>query len=246
MNQKEYLNEEKYQQGKKKLLKISLIVLIVGVLIGLSLIITGTVLSNNAKGINIDLNPEQSNTEKLRTESEVKADINALKPKITSLNNEVMALEMDLWKIQMNEGLSDNYYAKQKEKETKETELLALEDKLDYYQDELSKIQSNTDDNINDQIDQFEGIFNSATTKISKAKYIPFYTAGGFIIVLSCIISFAIFMFAKKREITAFTVQQTMPLVQEGIEKVTPTIGNAAKEISKGIKEGINEADRKE
>ena len=38
-----------------------------------------------------------------------------------------------------------------------------------------------------------------------------------------------------------------MPVAQEGIEKMSPTIGNAAgtigKSIAKGIKEGINEAD---
>ena len=55
-----------------------------------------------------------------------------------------------------------------------------------------------------------------------------------------------ILVMSHKREITAFTVQQTMPLVQEGVEKMTPTVsqaaGSIAKEISKGIQEGKNEA----
>ena len=71
---------------------------------------------------------------------------------------------------------------------------------------------------------------------------------GGFIILASGGIAFAIFMFAKRREILAFTAQQVMPVAQEGIEKMAPTIGNAAgtigKGIAKGIKEGINEADQ--
>lgn len=96
------------------------------------------------------------------------------------------------------------------------------------------------------QIDQFENIFNSASNEISRCKYVLFYMFGAFIIIASCMISFAIFMFAKKREITAFTVQQTMPLAKEGIEKIAPTVGNAVgtigKSIAKGIKEGINEA----
>ena len=62
-------------------------------------------------------------------------------------------------------------------------------------------------------------------------------------------ISFAIFMFAKKREIMAYTAQQVMPVAQEGIEKIAPAVGKAmgtfGKGIVKGIKEGINEADEK-
>ena len=71
----------------------------------------------------------------------------------------------------------------------------------------------------------------------------------------------ATMVIAHRREITAFTTQQVMPVAQEGIEKMTPTIGKAgasiakemapvygeaAKEIAKGIKEGLNEADEEE
>jgi hypothetical protein len=39
-----------------------------------------------------------------------------------------------------------------------------------------------------------------------------------------------------------------MPLMQEGVEKITPPVSNAAgsiaKEISKGIQEGKNEAEK--
>ena len=59
-------------------------------------------------------------------------------------------------------------------------------------------------------------------------------------------------MFAKRREITAFTAQQVMPVTQEYIEKMTPiaqetiekmapSVGKVAKEIAKNIKEGIND-----
>ena len=47
--------------------------------------------------------------------------------------------------------------------------------------------------------------------------------------------------YAYRREITAFTVQQTMPIAQEGIEKMTPTISDAAGIISKSISKGIVE-----
>ena len=57
------------------------------------------------------------------------------------------------------------------------------------------------------------------------------------------------FLIGNRREITAYTTQQVMPIAQEGIEKMAPTVGNAmgtiGKELAKGIKEGINEADNK-
>ena len=69
-------------------------------------------------------------------------------------------------------------------------------------------------------------------------------------------ISFAIYRVATRREIAAFSVQQVMPVAQEGIEKMAPTFGKVggelaknmapvygeiAKEISKGIKEGLKD-----
>ena len=60
----------------------------------------------------------------------------------------------------------------------------------------------------------------------------------------------AIVMFiAHRREITAYTTQQVMPVAQEGIEKMTPTVANAAgsiaQEIAKGIKDGLNDEQNK-
>ena len=69
----------------------------------------------------------------------------------------------------------------------------------------------------------------------------------------------SIYIFAKRREILSFQAQQVMPVAQEGIEKMAPTVGKAgasiakemapvygdiAKEISKGIKQGKEEAEK--
>lgn len=43
------------------------------------------------------------------------------------------------------------------------------------------------------------------------------------------------------REITAFMAQSQMPVAKEGIEKMAPSAGVAAKEIAKGIKEGLKD-----
>ena len=83
---------------------------------------------------------------------------------------------------------------------------------------------------------------------------------GGFIIIAACMIAGSIYMTTKQREILAFHTQQVMPVAQEGMEKMAPTIGKTgasiakemapaygeiAKEISKGIKEGLKNDDEK-
>lgn len=66
---------------------------------------------------------------------------------------------------------------------------------------------------------------------------------GVFICIAACMFSSFIFMVAKGRHIFAFQAQQVMPIAKEGIEKMAPSVGGAAKEVAKGIKEGLNEAD---
>ena len=55
----------------------------------------------------------------------------------------------------------------------------------------------------------------------------------------------AILYIAHQREIQAFTTQQDMPIIKESIEEMTPTTskaaGTVAKEIAKGIKEGLKD-----
>ena len=51
-------------------------------------------------------------------------------------------------------------------------------------------------------------------------------------------------MLGKGREISAFFAQQQMPVAKEGIEKMSPAMGTAAKEIAKGIKEGLKDEEK--
>ena len=75
------------------------------------------------------------------------------------------------------------------------------------------------------------------------------FALGGFMMVPGLFITgvgFMVrFLIGNRREITVYTTQQVMPIAQEGIEKMTPTVGNAigsiGKELAKGITEGINE-----
>ena len=76
------------------------------------------------------------------------------------------------------------------------------------------------------------------------------FTIGGFLMVPSVpiiVIGLVLrFLIGNRREITAYTTQQVMPVVQESAEKMAPTAGKVAKELAKGIKEGINEANEEE
>lgn len=100
--------------------------------------------------------------------------------------------------------------------------------------------------NINDAIQQGNEWMNKTKSKNESSfaghTMIGF---GVFILFGSLMISGAIFMFAKRREILAFQVQQVAPVAKEGVEKATPVVGKAAgdiaKEIAKGIAEGKEE-----
>jgi len=80
------------------------------------------------------------------------------------------------------------------------------------------------------------------------------FALGGFMLVPGLFLTSVGFilrvLIGNRREITAYAAQQVIPVAEEGIEKITPTVekaaGNISKEIAKGIKEGINEADNKE
>ena len=78
---------------------------------------------------------------------------------------------------------------------------------------------------------------------------IQFYILGGTAIFISIMVSGSIYLTTKRRQIIAYHTQQVVPVAQEGIEKMTPTIGKAwssiAKEISKGIKEGLKDNEKK-
>lgn len=241
MNQKkEFLTEENYEQGKKKLKTIIIVILTVGLLLGGGLIITGIIKTNNAKA-------DIAETESKRTESDVQAEIDEIDTKITNIETEINNLNLEKKRLsneqskifQEDRGFSDRYYAKDEEIEIKKQEITAKEN-------EKRKLESSKTD-LETELWKMQSGFNDTKNKISTSKYVSFYMFGGFIIVATCMISFFLFTILKRREIAAFTVQQTMPLAQEGIEKMSPTIGNAVetigKDVAKGIKEGINEAD---
>ena len=104
------------------------------------------------------------------------------------------------------------------------------------------------------QLNDLNEVFGKS---FESTKSIPFFIFGVFVIIGSCTICGSLYLsLVKRREIMAYGAQQVMPVAQEGIEKMAPTIGKAgasivkemapvygdiAKEVSKGIKDGLKE-----
>lgn len=235
----EYLNEEKYNKTQKKVKILSLLILIVGLVIGIGLIITGVVLSNKSNPIKVNLKGSQStDSVNSRSVEEIEADINSIKPKINSMESEINILRAKLVQMQMTDSNSEDYYSKQKEVEEKEKELLDLKSKLSKYQSELKSVNGS---DFNNGLGTVDDIFNTASSRITKAKYYGFYMVGAFIIIISIIGSVSLYLFAKRREIIAFKTQQVMPIAKEGIGEISPTLGSAAGEVARGITKGIKD-----
>lgn len=323
MKKTEFLNEENYQQTKKKIVLVSLIVLIVGILLGVSLIVTGIVkqsklnaeYSDESKAsVQAKLNTEKKNLESKIVELEngkttaLESEKQSLESKKAELEAKIKPVEDQIKKlerVQFN-GFNDAYYERQDKIEELEKSIAsdtkaikvidnALDESFNHCMFDEAKNNQYTAkycslvNNDNDELKNVSVIksaldesfdwckfdeaknnkytstycsyklqledFNDFNKQMSSSKYIPFYILGAFVIFGSCMIAGAIYMFAKRREMLAFTAQQVMPVAQEGIEKMAPTVGKAgasiakemapafggiAKEISKGIKEGIS------
>ena len=101
---KEFLTEENYERGKKKIKTIALIILIVGVLIGGSLIVTGLVKQGQT---NSQYSEESKNNKKEQLEQEKKQltqDLDAEKQNLltskTTLENKIKPVEDEIKKLE--------------------------------------------------------------------------------------------------------------------------------------------------
>lgn len=265
----EYLNEENYQQANTKLRNIAKLILIIGLLLGLSLITIGIMKSksidkenqNNANEIKENIEKtKKSNEEKI---PQLETEIQNLSNKETTITQELQQLKQEQSKIFMEDkGFSDRYYAKETEISNKQTELTNIRKEIS--QKEQEKINSDYEINANSNDVVDTKIRIGQKTKMDCTGY---YLIGGMVIFMSLMISGSIYLITKRRQIMAYQAQQVMPLAQEGMEKMAPTLGKTAstvikemapaykdaaqemapvykdiaKEISKGIKEGLKD-----
>lgn len=247
MEKKEYLTEENYEKGKKTLAKIIKIVLTVGISISLLLIISGIIII--ATSGNKENNKETTTTttttysSKVRSEAEINADINARTTKINELKKDLPSLKAQKTSEFMKNGHTQKYYEIEQKISDLEDEISKLESEKRTFERELSNRESDLEYEKNKQ--EFEEEFNSIGNDIEPEGLFK-KGIGGMLIAIgfglippTLLISGMLFLIYKKREITIFTTQQTMPIAQEGIEKMAPTIGDAAGSIAEGITKGI-------
>ncbi|MGN1378960.1 MAG: hypothetical protein ACI4XR_00970 [Bacilli bacterium] len=287
MEKKEILTEENYLKGKKKIKSISLIILVIGLLLGGSLIITGIVKQNavnekyseksKAKELQQLENEKQQLSNQVEEEKQnlikSKEDLEA---KIKPIEDEIKSLDRVTFT-----GFDDAYYAREdKIEELKESiaddkksiDVIenALDESFDHCAFDSAKNNNYTASYCllknelkakNNEINLLDSKYSDFNRKHEAGKHDYLYIVGVFIIIASVMISSSIYMMTKRREIAAFSAQQMMPIAQEGIEKIAPSIGKAgasiakemaptygqiAKEISKGIKEGLQGEEKKD
>ena len=217
---KKYLTEENYERGKRKVKGIALVILVLGLLIGGSFIFVGFNKQNKVNS-NYSSNSKQSLEDQLASEKQ-------------NLENRKVQLE--------SQGITYNMFARYDQGQ--EYELKIITDVLDPSFNNCSfdeyKNNSNTSKycSLKNQLENVSSDFNK---RMDSFNSIPYYMIGGFILFATCMIAGSIFLFSKRREIAAFTAQQVMPIAKEGIDEMAPTVGNAAREISRGIKEGLKD-----
>ena len=253
MENKKYLTEENYERGKKKIKTIALIILVVGILIGGSLIATG--LMKQGK-VNSQYSEENKITISQQLETEKQSLINKkaeLEAKIEPVETQIKKLEREKTDVFMNGGFSDRYYEIEDEIEELQKSIATDKKSISVIDDVLEdadfacffdgKTNSYTSKycSLSNQLSDISSDFNKEFDSFGS---IPFYMIGGFIIIATCMIAGSIYMFSKRREIAAFTAQQVMSVAKEGIDEMAPTIGNAVGEIAKGIKEGLKDEEK--
>lgn len=265
---KEYLNEEKFQQINNRLKSTSKIISNLMLLVGFGLIFTGIYLLVNKKEENVS-NENLVEDKIVLKEKEIKNEKNNLKNKLSQvkseLNNKKQELinkgikesydyndgeAYDLYIIDnvLDPGLASHHCAFDQYKKNELTAdyctlINLLDDDFPKYNCEDNEViktyctlNSELVDLRNEKIN-----YTPARNEIRRIIHIPFIVIGVFISFASFIVKFMFFSITHRRELMAYSAQQIMPIAEEGIEKMAPTAGMIAKEISKGIKEGLDE-----
>ena len=121
--------------------------------------------------------------------------------------------------------------------------------------DSFNNSASNMFDSFNNSInndDDGEEFVNSmkesvtSVTDSSKDSFtsVGLYALGGFVSsagFVLLIVGGVMAYIAHRREITAYTTQQTMPIKKETINDITPTVADAAGTIAKSVSQGFEE-----
>lgn len=238
MNNK-LISEERYHKSNQKIKLVAIIVLVVGLLLGGGLITVGIINSNN-------INKEYSNENKINVENE--------------LSNEKLIIERKISDLK-EKGIVYDSFAKYTDGEKYDLKIMtnALDPSFDYcsFKEYVKNSLTSKYCSLRNKTEELDSDFNRS---FDSYKVIPFFMFGGFIIIVALMISGSIFLITKRRSFLAYGVSQVLPIAEEGMEKIAPTISNVAtkitkdmapvygevaREISKGIKEGLKDEENK-
>lgn len=241
-----YLNEQKYQKTKSKISLIALIILVLGLSLGIFLISTGL---ENKKTNDTKYSEENKQNQIDEINKKIENEETTLKEKKSELENK---------------GITYSAFTTYSDGENYDLKIItnAMDPSFNHCAFDEYKNNTLTKEycSLKTEIKKLETTDVNFDKKFNSSEYIPYFMFGGFVIIATLMISGSIYMITKRREIMAFTTQQVMPIAQEGIEKMTPTMskvvedmsptmkkvakdmapvyGDIAKEITKGIKEG--------
>jgi len=228
---KKYLNEENYQKGKNGLKIAGILVITLGILIGGLLIFNGISKNNENKK-----QQDQYEIEKQEKLLILKQELNQLEQEMEQLESNLRTSQNELQKIfSQDKGYSDRYYEQKEIVEQLSSDISKKNSEKIEKNSEIWKLENNFGNRFTNKND---GLFS----------ILP----GVFVIIAFLMIGGSILLTAHQRNILAWQVQSVLPVAEETIETVTPTIkkvgeelsplyGNIAKEITKGIKEGLKD-----
>ena len=218
-----YLSEENYQKGKKKLQTISLTILVIGFLIGSILIATGFIKQSR-------VNSQYSEENKINISQQLETERQKL------INNK-SKLEA--------KGIKYNTFAEYTDGES--YDLYVITKVLDPSLDNCSRNEYKTNSLTYKYCsleNKLKNLNNDVLEDIDASSSIGFYAIGIIAIFTGFVFGSVVYVMSKGREITAFSVQQTIPIAKEEIDEMAPSIRNAAREIATGIKKGLSDNDK--
>lgn len=267
MNDKKFLNEEKFQKNKKKVIIFAILVLILGFLIGGGLIATGLIRQNkvNLKYSNESKEKlsEQLENEKQKILDQMEDEKQNLINSKTMLETKIKPTEEEIKRLERENftGFDDAYYARKDKIEELRKSIANDKDSISLINDilnkdsdecygakEINNTYTSTYCTLKKELNEKEDEISELDKKFDSVNKVPelipsiiLYVLGAFIITGSISTASFIYIIAKGRDIIAFTAQQTIPVKKGIVETMAPTYGKVAKEISKGIKEGLKD-----
>lgn len=243
MKKRDYLNEENYVKTKRKLVICSIIVLLIGILLG------GTLIANGlSKQIKVNAKYSETNKKSLSNKLDAEkqnliSSKKKLEGKIKPVEDEIKSLEREKFT-----GFDANYYARQDKIEELEKSISSDESSLAAIEEILSDNRCSWEFDSNSYTkkycslkEQLDNLNSNSNRESDATSTMPYYMFGGFIIIASLMIAGSIYTFAKRREIISFSSQQVMPVAKEGIEKMTPTVSKSVEEIARSVKKGLKD-----